>query len=226
MTITYHHDVIQGSDSWHNLRTGILTASEMKLILTPTLKIAANEKVRAHVWEIAAQRISVYTEPSYYGDDMLRGHEDEVYARRLYAEHYVPVQECGFITNDKLGFMLGCSPDGLVGDDGMIECKSRRQKFQIEAWATGEVPDEFMLQLQGLLFIAERQWIDFLSYSGGLPMWRHRVFPHPDIQAAIEEAATQFERAVSEKVAAYEAALKRADKIIETERREEMEMVL
>jgi YqaJ-like viral recombinase domain len=204
----------------------MLTASEMKLILTPTLKIAANDKVRAHVWETAAQRISGYTEPSYYSDDMLRGHEDEVYARRLYAQHYAPVTECGFITNDRLGFMLGCSPDGLVGDDGLIEAKSRRQKFQIEAWATGEVHDDFILQLQGLLFITERKWIDFLSYSGGLPMWVSRVFPHPDIQSAIEEAATLFERAVAEKVAAYEAALAKADRIIETERTEEQEMVI
>ena len=81
MTITYHRDLIQGSDEWLAARCGLLTASEMKLILTPTLKIAANDKTRAHVYEIAAQRITRYVEPTYIGDDMLRGQEDEIIAR-------------------------------------------------------------------------------------------------------------------------------------------------
>ncbi len=72
--IKIHRDLIQGSDEWHQARLGILTASEVKYILTAnTLKPADNEKTRAHVWEIAAQRISQYVEPSYSGDDMLRG---------------------------------------------------------------------------------------------------------------------------------------------------------
>ena len=65
--IKYHDDLIQGSDEWHAARCGLLTASEVKLILTPTLKIANNDKTRAHVYEIAAQRITGYTEPSRKG---------------------------------------------------------------------------------------------------------------------------------------------------------------
>ena len=141
MSVTYHRDLIQGSDAWHKARCGLITGSEVKLLLTPTLKQANNDKSRAHLWELAAQRISNYVEPSYIGDDMLRGHEEEFYARQLYAEHHAPVEECGFVTNDEWGFTLGCSPDGLVGDDGMIECKSRRQKYQIqtivENWRSG-----------------------------------------------------------------------------------------
>ena len=152
MAITYHTDLIQGSEEWHNARRGLLTASEMKLILTPTLKMAANDKSRAHLWELAAQRISGYVEPSYIGDEMLRGWEDEIRARDLYAKRYAPVEEVGFVTNDQWGFTLGYSPDGLVGEDGLIEIKSRRQKFQVQAIATGEVPDEYALQIQtGLL---------------------------------------------------------------------------
>ena len=63
---------------------------------------------------------------------MLRGIEDEVEARILYAAQYAPVQDMGFITNDRWGFTLGFSPDGLIGDDGFLECKSRRQKFQVQ----------------------------------------------------------------------------------------------
>jgi len=65
MPITYHPEVDQGSEEWLAMRCGLLTASEMKLILTPTLKIANNDKTRAHVWELAAQRITRYTEPTY-----------------------------------------------------------------------------------------------------------------------------------------------------------------
>src|SRR5690606_996858 len=76
MTITFHNDLVQGSDEWHQARCGLLTASEIDRILTPKLKIADNAKTRAHLWELAAQRISEYVEPQYISDAMLRGHED------------------------------------------------------------------------------------------------------------------------------------------------------
>ena len=221
--ITYHPEVTQGSDEWLAMRRGILTASEMNRIITPTLKIAGNDKSRAHELEIAAQRISGYVEPHYVGDDMLRGMEDEFYARQLYADHYAPVTETGFITNDKLGFLVGYSPDGLVGDDGLIEVKSRRQRFQIETIASCEVPAEYMIQLQTGLLVTERQWIDFISYSGGLPMFVQRVEPDPEIQEAIIAAARAFEVRVEEKMLEYRASVV-SRKLIPTERRVEQEM--
>lgn len=201
--ITYHNDIIQGSEEWHALRCGVLTASEVKLILTPTLKLANNDKTRAHVWEIAAQRITGYTEPQYIGDDMLRGYEDEIKARDLYSKTRAPVTEVGFVTSAALGFTMGYSPDGLVGDDGLIECKSRRQKYQVQTISEGAVPDEYMLQLQAGLLITGRKWIDFISYSGGLPMFTIRVLPDPDMQAAIVTAATEFEARVVQAVQSF-----------------------
>lgn len=223
MAITYHHDLIQGSEEWLAARCGLLTASEMKLILTPTLKTAANDKSRAHLWEMAAQRISGHVEPTYIGDDMLRGWGDEVRARDLYAARYSSVQEVGFITNDDWGFTLGYSPDGLVGDDGLIEIKSRRQKFQVQAIATGEVPDEYALQLQTGLLVTGRQWVDFISYSGGLPMFVSRVFPDADMQAAIIRAATDFEGQIEIAMTAY-AHNAQAHGYAPTERTVEQEM--
>lgn len=225
MTITYHRELIQGSEEWHQARLGLLTASEFKLILTPTLKIANNEKLRAHVWELAAQRISDYVEPSYIGDDMLRGIDDEIIARDLYAKHYAPVEEVGFVTNDEFGFTLGCSPDGLVGDDGGIEAKSRRQKFQVqtivENYRDGGIPDDFILQVQGEMLVCGRKWWDFISYSGGLHMAVIRVHRMPDVQNAIIEAAGEFEKNVMNAMADYFAAIKAMPVPIETERREE-----
>lgn len=221
MTVTYHRDMLQGSDEWFAARCGVLTASEMKLILTPKLKVAANDKSRAHVWELAAQRITRHVEPSFMGDDMVRGLQDEVDARELYAEKVAPVEECGFVTNDRWGFTLGYSPDGLVGTDGLIECKGRRQKFQVQTIAEGVPPEEYVLQLQAGLLVSDRSWMDFLSYSAGLPMVCFRVYPDDAVQAAIIEAAEAAEAEIVEKVEKYRDRLVAHDRAFPTERRVE-----
>jgi predicted phage-related endonuclease len=226
--VVYHADVDQGSGLWMQMRCGLLTASEFDRILTPTLKIANNAKERAHCWELAAQRITNYVEPQYVSDSMLRGHEDEIRARDLYSKHYAPVREVGFVTNSKWGFTLGCSPDGLVGDDGLIECKSRGQKFQVqtivEHYADGTVPEDFILQVQGQLLITGRKWCDLLSYSGGLPMVTMRIEPDPVVQDAIIEAAGKFEARINEIVSDWHGAVASGARLIPTERVVEMEM--
>lgn len=230
MTVTYHADLIQGSEEWHAARCGLLTASEMKLIITPTLKIASNDKERQHLYELLAQRITNYVEPHYVSDDMLRGHEEEVDAKIAYAANYDPVEETGFITNDSFGFTLGYSPDGLVGDDGLIECKSRRQKYQIETIveyvAEDEIHPDFILQAQTGLLVSERKWLDFISYSGGLPMTTTRVFPDAKIQAAIIESATSFEARLAAKLKKYWSVMASDARLLTTERKVEQEMHL
>lgn len=225
--IKYHTDLIQGSDEWHQARCGLITASEVKLLLTPTLKRADNDKSRAHLWELAAQRISNYVEPSYVGDDMLRGHEEEFYARQLYAEHFAPVEEVGFVTNDEFGFVLGCSPDGLVGSDGAIEVKSRRQKYQVqtivEHWRAATTPTDFALQCQTVMLVCKRQWLDLCSYSGGLPFIPMRVERDPVMQEAIIEACADAEAKIAQIVADYHEAVAERG-LIPTERRVEQEM--
>lgn len=224
--VRIYADVVQGSDEWLAMRCGLLTASEMKLIITPTLKVANNDKTRAHVWELLAQRLTRYVEPHYISDDMLRGVDDEWTARGLYAEHFAPVENVGFITNDRWGFTIGYSPDALVGPDGLIECKSRRQKFQIQTIAGGECPDDFWIQVQTGLLVSERKWLDFISYSGGLPMFVTRVEPCPETQEAIVAAASEFEARIAECERDYRASLATMPKMIPTERRIEMEMHL
>lgn len=220
MTITHHANVEQGSDEWLQLRCGLLTASEMKLIITPTLKAANNDKTRTHAYELAFQRITNHVEPQYISDAMLRGQEDEIYARQAYAEHFAPVTETGFITNDKWGFTIGYSPDGMVGDDGLIECKSRCGKYQVQTIAENAVPDEYEMQLQTALMVTERKWIDFISYCGGLPVFVKRVEPDEQVQEAIIAAATGFQERVDDIVREYRATLAAMPKIIPTERTE------
>ena len=222
--ITYYPDLIQGSDEWLAARCGLLTASEMKLVLTPSLKAASNDKERAHLHELLAQRVTGYVEPQYVSDDMLRGQEDEIAARAIYSEHYAPVQEMGFITNSEWGFTIGFSPDGLVGEDGFIECKSRRQKYQVETIVSGEIPADYMMQIQTGFLVSRRKWCDFISSSGGLPMVTIRVLPDAGMQGAIIGAARAFEARLAENLSKYRAALTSGGRLIPTERRIEQEM--
>lgn len=226
-SIRYYPDLDQGSELWLKARCGLLTASEMKLILTPTLKIASNDKERGHLYELLAQRITGYVEPHYFSDDMLRGQEDEILARETYHKNHAPVSDMGFITNDKWGFTIGYSPDGLVGDHGLIECKSRRQKYQVqtivECVGLDEIMPEYMMQCQTGMLVSERQWIDHISYSGGLPMALVRVWPDPAIQNAIVEAAGAFEQRLAKAWATFNETVA-ARRLIPTERRVEQEI--
>lgn len=237
MTIKYHTEadgspLIQGSDAWKQARCGLLTASEMKLVVTPkTLKISVAKEATTHMWELLGQRITRHVDDHYISDDMLRGQEEEIYARALYAERYAPVEEVGFITNDKWGFTLGYSPDGLVGANGLIEAKSRRQKFQVqtivENVTSDTIPDDFLIQIQtGLLVCSdEREWCDFISYSGGSPMATIRAYPIPKVQEAILDAAYAFEQRLAENLERYRAAMASGARLIPTERRVEQEII-
>lgn len=227
-SLTYYRDMVQGSDEWFAARCGILTASEMKLIVTPTLKAASNDKERGHLYELLAQRITKYVEPRYVSDDMLRGKEDEIDAVQLYAKSYAPVEIVGFVTNDKWGFALGYSPDALVGADGLLECKSRNQKLQVRTIVdyvpANSIDPDFMIQVQTGLMVTERQWCDLASYCGGLPMATVRVYPDATIQAAIVGAAEAFECRLTAKLEAFNAALASDARLIPTERRVIQEM--
>lgn len=218
--IKYFDDLTQGTPEWFAARCGLLTASEMDKIITPKkLEFSNSDTMRKHAYELAAQRINQYVEPTYVSDKMLRGKEEEERIRKCYSEKYAPVKQVGFVTNDKWGFTLGVSPDGLVGEDGTIEGKSRDQKFQVEQICTDEMDVEFRLQVQTALLVTERKWCDFVSFNNGMPMFTKRILPDHAVQDAILQAATQFHTlldATLKKYADQVAAL--GDRLIPTER--------
>lgn len=219
--IKYHDNIEQGTEEWHALRCGVLTASNMKHVITPTYKIANNDKTRALVYEIAAQRITGYTEETFQSFKMQRGHVEEEYAREVYSQRYAPVKEMGFVTNDRLGFVIGFSPDGLVGEDGGTEMKSRDQRFQVQTIVDWEVPSEHDIQVQASLFMSERKWWDYVQYSNGMPMTVIRVYPDPKKQAVIEQACFEFEQQVQAVVDKYNDKLKtHAEFLTPTERKD------
>lgn len=233
MTIVYHTEpdgspLIQGSDAWIAARCGLLTASEMKLTITPTLKVAVNEKATGHLYKLLVQRITRHVAPHYVGADMLRGKDDEIEARILYDRHIAPVKEVGFITNDEWGFTIGYSPDALVDPRGLFEAKSRRDDLQIkdviEHVADQTCPDDFLIQTQTGLLVSKRDWLDLSIISCGLPMPTIRIFPDPKIQSAIVDAAAAFENRLAEKWTEYRTALASGARLIATERRVEVEM--
>lgn len=224
MTLIELPDLIQGSDAWHDQRRGMVTASVVgQLITATTIKPAKNDYSRALTAQLVAERITGWTDPTYVSDDMLRGHEDEPRAVEKYSERYAPVTLSGFMVRDDWGFRIGYSPDGLVGDDGLIEVKSRRPKKQLTTILADEVPPENMAQLQCGLLVSGRKWIDYVSYCGGMPLYVKCVLPDQRWFEAIVAAVSAFEDTAADMVAVYDA---RIEELPTTERVVEMEMVI
>jgi hypothetical protein len=171
---TYYHDIEQGSDDWLALRRGVITASTMSRLITATGQPASNDTSRAQLLQLLAERITGESEASFYNDDMARGHLLEPMARDIYARHYHPVVECGFVTAQFDGTTIGYSPDGLVGDDGLIEIKAPRQKNHLKWLLACAVPAEHWPQVQTGLAVTGRVWCDFISYAPGLPLFVKR----------------------------------------------------
>lgn len=206
MTIKVYEDVEQGSDEWHELRRGIVTASTIGALITPkTVKVSKAQTGLTKLTELAAERITERFEEPITSRDMERGHFYEPYARDEYAKHKgVEVREVGFMVRTVDGHKIGYSPDGLIQDDGLCEFKSRKQRIQVQHILAGEVPAENMAQLQTGLFVSQRDWIDYGSYSTGMPMMIIRVESDSRWQKAIREALVYAETKIAEIIKDYE----------------------
>ena len=227
MTLTIYEELEQGSSEWLQARCGMISASIMNDILTPTLKMASNDKTRAATYELACQRVTQYVEPQYWTDAMLRGVSDEGTAADLYSERIAPTQEVGGMVREFEFGRIWYSPDRLVGDDGLIEVKSRRNGLHFKTVAEGEVPKEHILQLQAGLLVSGRKWIDYISICKGQPLFIKRVEPDPVYQEAILSACECMEKSIAEVTEKYYNTIKAQSVLIETDRDpEEQEMVI
>lgn len=204
MTVEIFADLEQGTDEWLEVRRGILTASTVRNALTPTGRPAKNDRQRALWWRLLAERVTGRIEEVPQTAAMLRGHLDEPIAREAYeAANFVVVDQVGFIRRDESDWTLGFSPDGLVGDVGIIEIKSRTPQHHVKTVLSGEVPGEHMAQVQAGLLVTGREWCDYISFSAGLPLFTVRVMPDPDWQDAIITAAKAFKTWVDEQEATW-----------------------
>jgi hypothetical protein len=207
MTLTIL-DVEQRSPEWYAARCGIVTASAVGKLVTPkTIKPASNDESRGLIDLLASERVTGHVEETYTSSDMFRGIIAEPYARAIYSENHAPATECGFMVREFGGFAIGYSPDGLVGDDGLVEIKAPRAKNHLATVLADEVPLQYMAQCQTALIVSGRSWIDFVSYAGGMPLWTKRVVPDVRWRAAILQAAEMAEQAIRERVANYQAAV-------------------
>ena len=215
MSLTTYPDLEQGSPEWLAARCGIVTASVVGQLVTPTLKTANNDTSRGLTMTLAAERITGHVEPMQVSQPMLRGQLDEPFARDAYSEHHAPVVELGFMVRDFGKYRIGFSPDGLVNDDGLIEIKSRAQKKHLQTILADEVPAENMAQVQTGLLVSGREWIDYVSFCGGMPLWTKRVLPDERWFHAIQEAVELFENNAAE---IYDRYLKAVEGLPATER--------
>lgn len=207
MTLIEYPDVEQRSDEWHDLRRGMVTASTVASLLTPTLKVASNDTARAVTGALVAERITGVTEPSWMNDDMMRGVLHEPIAKGYYAEHHAPVHEVGFLVRQFDGYEIGCSPDGLIGSDGMLEVKCPRAKGHIRTILADEVPAQYVAQVQCALLVSGRPWLDYVSFHAGLPLYVKRVHPDQRWFDAIHAACQRFEENASALVSDYRSRI-------------------
>ena len=208
MTLHIYEELEQGSDEWLAARCGIVTASVVgQLITAKTVKPAANDYSRALTASLVAERITGHVEPVFPNADMERGTLAEPYARDIYAEHRgVEVAQVGFIVREEPTWKLGFSPDGLVDGVGTIEIKAPRQKTHLSTILADEVPLQYMAQCQAGLLVTGREWCDFISYSGGMPLFVKRVQPDKRWHDAITKAVEAFEANAADMIAAYNTA--------------------
>jgi predicted phage-related endonuclease len=205
MTLHVFNDVVQGTEEWFAQRRGLVTASVVGKLLTPTLKVADNDTARGITATLVAERITGVTEDSYTNNDMLRGVLCEPIARDIYSGLYHQAEETGFMRLDSDGWSLGFSPDGVVGTDGLLEVKSPRAKTHVSTILADKVPGHYLAQCQAGLLVTGRKWLDFVSFHGGLPLYVKRVYPDPQWFEAITAACIQFEANAARMVAEYEA---------------------
>ena len=193
MKRTISKDTEQGSSEWLQLRCGIVTASTMRNLVTASGKPADNDTSRGFIRTLATERIIGVPEYTHPTRPMQRGNLLEPFARDLYAEHYAPVEEVGFIRLDTERYAIGFSPDGLVEHDGLIEIKSPGPKEHLRTVLVDIQPTVYDWQLQVGLFVTGRSWIDFVSYCPGMDLYVKRVYPNPEAFETIDTAVTNAE---------------------------------
>lgn len=207
MIITVYEELEQRSPEWHEARRGIVTASEVHKLLTSKGEVANNDTSRGFIAELAAERITGHVEDMYVSRDMERGILDEPYAIEGYEVHKgVQTEQIGFMVKDYGDFKLGFSPDSLVPDDGFIEVKSRAPRIHINTVLRDAVPAGNMAQIQTGLLVSDRAWCDYISYSGGLPLWIKRVLPDERWQHNILTAVAEAEKAITELITTFKTA--------------------
>lgn len=186
--ITY--DVEQSSEAWHKLRIGRPTASKFGEIISPK-KLQPSTSAEKYMYQLLAEWIIGQACDLVSNKFMERGRELEPEARKLYELLHHNVDQIGFCTTDD--GRIGCSPDGLIGDDGGLEIKCPMAPTHVKYLLDPvRLYEDYALQVQGSLFVTERAWWDMWSYIPGMPGVVYRVEPDELVQNALAHNLTIF----------------------------------
>ncbi len=196
-------DVQQNTPEWDELRLGKVTASNFGKFMANYGK-AFGEPAHRYALQIALEIVTGRkAEYSFKNDDMERGHEMEPIARALYEEQFfVDVTNGGFFDCGD----YGDSPDGLVGDEGIVEIKSVIASTHEATIARGKPDPAYKWQLVGHLDCSGRDWVDFISYCSDYPEWKqlavYRVHRHEVLEelSCLNERRSEFLALVRSKV--------------------------
>jgi len=187
--------VIQGSPEWHALRLGKVTASRIADVCART-KTGFGAGRKNYLAELVAERLTGTRTEGFTNAAMQWGTETEPEARAAYQFHANQrVSQVGFVPHPSIA-ETGASPDGLVGDDGLVEIKCPNTATHIDTLRGGSLPEKYFLQIQWQLACTKRQWCDFASYDPRLPesmrLFVDRVKRDDAAIGAIEHDVTSF----------------------------------
>lgn len=189
------NEIVQGSPEWFAIRCGKVTASRVADIMAKTKTGPAASRAN-YMGELIAERLTGATSPSFSNAAMQWGTDHESDARAAYEFRFdKTVAEVGFAIHPTIA-QAGCSPDGIVDDDGLCEIKCPNTSTHIETLLGQAVPSKYMAQIQWQLACTDRYWCDFISYDPRLPelmqLFVYRVRRDDKYIAEMEAAVREF----------------------------------
>ena len=189
----------QGSPEWFQARLGLPTASEFSTVMAKGKDGGKSVTRRTYMLKLAGELLTGEPMEAYTNQHMERGKEQEAEARSAYElMRDIDTDQVGFIVNgDK-----GCSPDSLIGAEGGLEIKTALPHIQVDRLLKGELPSEHRAQVQGNMWVTERQWWDFVSYCPRLPLLIVRVPRDDGYIATLAGAVKAFNEELAETVKA------------------------
>jgi putative phage-type endonuclease len=188
-------EIIQGSDEWFKARMGKVTASRVADILAKT-KTGYSTSRGNYLMELALQRITGTIDKGFTNDAMAWGTATEPQARMAYETHTgVFVDEIGFVDHPKIEW-FGASPDGLVGETGLVEIKCPNSNTHWQTVKTKKIPEKYVLQMFTQISCTGRDWCDFVSFDPRMPersrLFIARLFREDEKILELENAVVEF----------------------------------
>lgn len=181
----------QGSEAWKAARRGVITASEIDALVSPTGKVRTGQGPHTYLCTKIAEKMFGWSKEQLNTFPVNQGSIIETMAVPWYGVMKdVEVDRVGFCVSDD--GRIGCSPDGLVGTDGGIEVKSPQIPIHIEYLLGGEVPPEHVMQVQFSLYVSKRSWWDFVSFHPFTDKLIVRALPDEEVFEAFDAALHVF----------------------------------